>query len=111
MWRRMGEVVEKLARADGARLAVLWQNLTQGDGLNQACHAAVAAGPLAEDVLTRCHTCLSENGVRERLAAVVGEQEDEPTVEEARQTFAAALVALLARRCAAGEDQAQALLS
>jgi HEAT repeat protein len=88
MWQRMGELCRELATADDTRAKEVWRELTEGGVLEQGCRAAVAAGQAAQETLEECHRWLDRSP---------------------RKKVATALVGVLARRCAAGEDQRRAL--
>jgi hypothetical protein len=60
MWRRLGEVCEALARADGTALPALWRELN--DVLEPACRAAVEEGAEAQSALARCVDVLADEG-------------------------------------------------
>jgi HEAT repeat protein len=106
-WRRMECLCRDLATTDASRVAGLWRELTEGGALAQGCREAIAAGEPAQPTLERCLDWLNHPGFHARSAQLDSTQE---TPASARTMIAAALVAVLAGRCAAGEDQLRQLI-
>jgi hypothetical protein len=114
MWRRLGEVCEALAGAEGDALLALWRELSEV--LEPACRAAVEAGAEAQPTLARCVEVLADEGLPERLTPFVEQvrrwehQDAEWLVWDVRGDIEGAIVASLALRCAAGEPLGPELL-